>query len=87
MFGAIQNEKLKLWKMVNKILSATKLINQLIFFLSFVLGDVEVPQFINTSISVSSNHSEPVPHIMFLQIFLCQILQVTGNRYEEKVEN
>nr|ACU14318.1 unknown [Glycine max] len=49
---------------------------KLIFFLSFILSNVEVPQFINASIFVRSNHSEPVPHIVLLQVLLSQVLEV-----------
>lgn len=51
---------------------------QLIFFLSFILGNVEVPQFINTSIFVRRNHSKPVPYIVFLQVLFGQVLEIPG---------
>lgn len=48
----------------------------LFFFLSFILSNVEVPEFINVSIFVRSNHSEPVTNIVLLQILLSQVLEV-----------
>ena len=47
-----------------------------ILILTLVLSNVEVPKFINTLIFVGSNHTEPIAYIMFLKVFLCQILQI-----------
>ncbi|PON43543.1 hypothetical protein PanWU01x14_273160 [Parasponia andersonii] len=48
----------------------------LIFLFAHVLCNVKVPQFINITILVGWNHSEPNPDIVLLQILLCQVLQV-----------
>jgi len=49
-----------------------------VFFLSFIFSNVEVPQLINISIFVWSNHSEPIPYIVFLQVLFGQILEIPG---------
>lgn len=48
----------------------------LIFLLSLVLSNVEVPKLIDTAVLVRSNHTEPIPDIMFLQVLLCKVLEV-----------
>ncbi|XP_057719899.1 uncharacterized protein LOC130934338 [Arachis stenosperma] len=44
-------------------------------------SNVEVPQFIDIPIFVRSNHPEPIMDIVFLQVLLCQILQVPITKY------
>lgn len=61
-----------------------KFIN-LILFLSLILGNVEVPEFVNVPIFVRSDHSQPISHIVFLQVLLGQVLQIsTTDRYKIK---
>ncbi|KAL8171799.1 hypothetical protein V2J09_023603 [Rumex salicifolius] len=59
----------------------------LIFFLSLILGDVEVPQFINISVLVGGNHPEPVPHIMLLQKLLSEVTVILFFSRETETES
>lgn len=51
--------------------------SKLIFFFSLVFCNVEVPQLINISVFVGRNDSQPIPHIMLLQVLLCKVLQIS----------
>lgn len=46
------------------------------FFFSLVFGYVEIPEFIHVPILVGSNHPQPIPDAVLLQVFLRQILEV-----------
>lgn len=48
----------------------------LIFILALILSNVEVSQFINIPVLVGSNHPKPIPHIVFLQVLLSQVLEI-----------
>lgn len=47
-----------------------------VFFLTLTLSNIEVPQLINISIFVRGNHTKPIPHIVLLQVLLCQVLEI-----------
>jgi len=47
-----------------------------ILLLGILVCDVEVPQLVHIPVLVGCNHSEPVPHIVLLQVLLGQVLQV-----------
>ena len=51
-----------------------KILVYLVFFLSFVLSNVEVPQLIEVTVLVGCDHSEPISDIVLLQVLLCQVL-------------
>ena len=55
-----------------------------IFFLPFILSNVEVPKFIHISIFVWRNHAEPITHIVFLQVLFCQVLQIPEPRKKNR---
>jgi hypothetical protein len=51
----------------------------LIFFLALVLSNVEVPQLIDAVVLVGCNHTEPISHLVLLQVLLGQVLQIPGD--------
>ena len=55
----------------------------LIFFLLFILVNLEVTKFV-TLLSVGNN-TQPVTKVVLLQILLCQILQVSVNEQQMTV--
>jgi hypothetical protein len=51
----------------------------LIFLLTLILSNVEVPELIDIAVLVGGNHTQPVTHIVLLQVLLGQVLQVPDN--------
>ncbi|KAG0595922.1 hypothetical protein M758_UG209700 [Ceratodon purpureus] len=49
----------------------------LTFLFCVVISNVKVPQLIHVPILVGRNHSKPIPHIVFLQVLLGQVFQVS----------
>lgn len=47
-----------------------------ILTLALIVSNVEVSQLLNVTVLAQCNYSKPIPDIVFLQIFLCQILQI-----------
>lgn len=63
--------------------NATKLQSKyLVLFLSLLLSNVEIPQFVNIPLFVGSNYPKPISHIVLLQVFLCQILEVPATIWQ-----
>ena len=54
----------------------------LIFLLALVLSNVEVPELIHVAFLVGCDHTEPVPHVVLLQVLLGQVLQVPNKNRE-----
>jgi hypothetical protein len=60
-------------------LSLSLLFSHYNLFFGFVsaFGDVKVSQLVHVSVLVRGNHSQPISHVMLLQILLRQIFQVS----------
>ena len=54
----------------------------LIFLLALILGNVEIPELIDAAVLVGCNHTQPIPHIMLLQVLLGQVFQVPDKNGE-----
>jgi hypothetical protein len=52
----------------------------LILILCLIVSNIKVAQLIDITILVGSNHTQPIPHIMLLQILFRQVLQIPANR-------
>ena len=50
--------------------------NNLILLFAFVFSDVKVSQLVNISVFVGGNNPQPIPHIVLLQVLLCQVFQI-----------
>jgi len=51
----------------------------LILIFCLIVSNIKVAQLIDITILVGSNHTQPIPHIMLLQILFRQVLQIPAN--------
>jgi hypothetical protein len=55
----------------------------LILIFCLIISNIEVSQLIDITILVWSNHTQPIPHIVLLQILFCQILQIPASHHTQ----
>jgi hypothetical protein len=48
----------------------------LLLLLSLVVGNVEVPQLVRSAVLAVRNHTQPVAHVVLLQVLLRQVLEI-----------
>jgi len=55
--------------------------NNLILIFCLIVSNVKVAQLIDITILIGSNHTQPIPHIMLLQILFRQVLQIPAKSH------
>jgi hypothetical protein len=59
----------------------------LILIFCLIVSNIKVAQLIDITILVGGNHTQPIPHIMLLQIFFRQVLQIPANSATHTLRN
>jgi hypothetical protein len=56
-------------------------LNNLILIFCLIVSNVKVAQLIDITILIGSNYTQPIPHIMLLQILFRQVLQIPAKSH------
>ncbi len=59
----------------------------LILIFGLIVSNIKVAQLIDITILVGGNHTQPIPHIMLLQILFRQVLQIPANSATHTLRN
>jgi hypothetical protein len=59
----------------------------LILIFCLIISNIKVSQLIDITILVGGNHTQPIPHIMLLQILFRQVLQIPANSATRTLRN